>query len=120
MTVAALSTFRQALSGCEIAVLADISAGSVLAWDSALKWPQEQLDALCDLASRALSIGAPLPTTAVVADALGCQVFIRIAANSDEVLCGVFAPDQDLDDVLMEGRRFCTVLDAQDTSEGPT
>ncbi|MFW2543885.1 hypothetical protein ACN2XU_14680 [Primorskyibacter sp. 2E107] len=114
MTGAPLAEFRRGFAGCEIAVLADVSARSVLAWDSAVKWPQEHLDALCTLAAELLSISAcgavREPETAVLADPIGTKVFVRAAPGSHEVLCTVFAPTAVFDGVFDASRTLCAAM----------
>ncbi|MDU8913551.1 hypothetical protein [Aestuariicoccus sp. MJ-SS9] len=110
-----LQAFRKDQDGCEIVAFADVAARTVLAWDSALKWPQEHLDALCDLAARALSVGAEGPQTdavqtAIIARPTGCHVFVRAAPGLDEVLCCVFAPGADIDGVLSGAVQLCASL----------
>lgn len=81
-------------------MLADISAGSVLASDCAVKWPQEQLDQLCSLAGQVLSFGAQERALALLAGPLGCHVFLRLGEGSGEVLCSVFAAAPELDQLV--------------------
>ena len=114
-TIKPLEAYRKELVGCEIAVFMDISARTVLAWDGALKWPQEHLDNLCDLALRVLSVGsegenANRPQTAILARPTGCFVFLRAAPGASEVLCCVFAPDADFHHSYDAGRHLCAVL----------
>lgn len=115
MTASSLAAFRQAHAGCEIAVLADISAGSVLAWDGAVKWPQEHLDALCARAKAALSLGAPPPQSAILSQPFGIEVFVRAEQNPGEVLCSVFAPGAALDGIVADSRTLCAAALSPDT-----
>ncbi|WP_136440789.1 hypothetical protein [Pacificoceanicola onchidii] len=91
-------------------VLADISAGSVLAWDGAVKWPQEHLDALCARAKAALSLGTPKPQSAVLTQPFGTEIFVRAEQDASEVLCSVFAPKAALDTVIEQSRMLCTAI----------
>ncbi|MCC1493799.1 hypothetical protein [Cognatishimia sp. F0-27] len=115
MSTKPLQMFRSALPGCEIAVLTDVSTGTVLAWDGSVKWPQEALDALCAQARQVLALGqrrAPLhePQTAVLATALGVQCFLRAAPGAQEVLCCVLASGSDVDAALDAGAAACAIL----------
>ncbi len=96
-------------------VFADIAAKTVLAWDGALKWPQEHLDDLCALAAQVLAIGvgvdpAAEPQTAILARATGCFVFVRAAPGANEALCCVFAPYCDIDNTFAAGKALCSDL----------
>ena len=98
MTIDALKSFRQKIAGCEIAVLMDLSTGTVLAWDSDLKWPQEELDDLCDLAARLLTTGPVFGpgqgrTRAILARETGCHIFQRVSPTGGEVFGCVLAPE---------------------------
>ncbi|WP_170125404.1 hypothetical protein [Jannaschia seohaensis] len=83
----------------------DLSTGTVLAWDSDLKWPQEELDALCGLAARLLSAapgnGPEMGMMrAMLATETGCQVFQRGTPQGDEVFGCILAPEAAIDDVF--------------------
>ncbi len=114
-TIKPLEAFRQEFVGCEIAAFMDISARTVLAWDGSLKWPQEHLDDLCDLARNILAVGTKAetveePQTAMLARPTGCFVFLRAAPGASEVLCCVFAPGAEVDHFFAEGKRLCADL----------
>ena len=115
MTIGPLEAFRKDFAGCEMVVFADIVAKTVLAWDGALKWPQEPLDDLCEMAAQVLAIGAdvdPLaePQTAIFARATGCFVFLRATPGASEALCCVCAPDCDISQAFTEGKALCADL----------
>ena len=114
-TIKPLKAFRQELEGCEIAAFVDISARTVLAWDGSLKWPQEHLDALCDIARSVLTVGSKAeaveePQTAMLARPSGCFVFLRAAPGANEALCCVFSPNAEVDHSFAAGRNFCAEL----------
>ena len=110
-----LEAFRQEFEGCEIVAFLDISARTVLAWDGPLKWPQEHLDDLCEIARSVLTVGAEAeivqePQTAMLARPTGCFVFLRAAPGVSEVLCCVFSPNAEVDHSYAAGRRLCAEL----------
>lgn len=108
MTPQALRAFRAALPDCELAVYADLGARTVLGADSALRVPQEYLDALCDCA--AFLFGAlPDPDAPPVEEILfagptGGRGFFRAAAEPGEALCVICTPDADLDRLAAAAR----------------
>ncbi len=107
MIVDALRTFRQGIAGCEVAALADVSSRTVLAWDSALKWPQEQLDGLCGMAAQLLAPGA---RQAVLMRETGSHVFLRSTPDGMEVLCCLLAAGMPLDAVFDAADALCADL----------
>ena len=115
MTVKPLKALRTEFDGCEIAILVDISTGIVLASDGALKWPQEKLDTLCQLATQVMAIGSDATAvhemqTAMLVRATGVHTFVRAAPGANEILCGVFAPGSDLDGVFEACVPLCADL----------
>ncbi|WP_375688550.1 hypothetical protein [Pseudooceanicola sp. LIPI14-2-Ac024] len=82
--------------------LVDIEAGTVLAWDGAVKLPQEEIDALGGTAALVLGDGAG---RAILARPTGTHVFVRAPGGTSEVLCSLFAPGAPLDGVTEESRR---------------
>lgn len=115
MTRHLFDAFRTGLPGCEIVALTDISTGTVLAWSAALKWPQDDVDALCALAGRMLDLGsdtrtgAPTPH-AVIAQPTGTYVIVRAAPDRPEALCCILAPGAAMDTVIATMMRFCADL----------
>lgn len=100
MTPQALRAFRAKLPDCDLAVYADLGARTVLGADSALRVPQEYLDALCDCAAF-LFAAAEAPSDGAVEEILflgptGGRGFFRSAADPGEALCLICAPDADL------------------------
>jgi hypothetical protein len=121
MTRDALKSFRQQTNGCEIALLMDLRARTVLAWDSDLKWPQERLDDLCALAIGLLEPGtagdsAPGQKRAMLARRTGCWAFLRAAPNAAEVLGCVLAPQSDTDGLFERAAALCATLPASDAA----
>lgn len=119
MSADPLAEVRAELNECEIVLFADLGTGTVLAWDAAVKWPQEQLDAVCGLASAALDFGrhdgAEPATTAVLVRPTGIHLFVRATPDAAEVLCAVFAPHAALDGAAALFHELCAGL----TEEGP-
>ena len=114
-TIKPLEAFRQELEGCEIVAFLDISARTVLAWDGSLKWPQEHLDELCEIARRALTVGSKaetveVPQRVMLACSFGCFVFLRAAPSANEALCCVFSPNAEVDHSFAAGRNLCAEL----------
>ena len=114
-TIKPLEAFRQESEGCEIVAFLDISARTVLAWDGSLKWPQEHLDGLCEIARSILTVGSKAetveePQTAMLARPTGCFLFLRAAPGASEVLCCVFSPNAEVDHSFAAGRRLCADL----------
>ena len=111
MTIKPLEAFRTRFPACELVLLADISALTILAWDGALKWPQEQLDGVCSLAAEVFGFGVgdegPRIETGMIARATGCYTFARAAPGSNEILCSVFAPGADISGVMDDSRALC-------------
>lgn len=100
MTPEDLAAFRAKIPGCELVALVDISARTVLAFDGVVRVGQENLDALCDLASKIIKTGSGLrPGIAHLVGPRGSQVFIKSPQHAEEVLCGVFAARADLYEV---------------------
>lgn len=97
MTLDDLARLRAGFASCELVLLADTSAGTVLACDSAIRLGQEHLDALCGEAVRLLGPDAPVPVRiALRAGPTGCRAFLPAPDNSGEALCLLFAPGADL------------------------
>lgn len=99
MTDGDLRDFRAACGACDLVVLADVAAGTVLMSDSAIRLGQEQLDALCDMACRLFRETDIACDMALLADPLGSRVFLRAASDGSEVLCCRFGPLADLSEV---------------------
>ncbi len=107
MTRDDLARFRSGLASCELVLLADISAGTVLMCDSAIRVGQEHLDALCSTAVRLFDPAAELAARlAVISGPTGCRVFLRASDDSAEALCCLFAPGADLTDLDAAGQHL--------------
>lgn len=76
MPAEALIRLRSELPDCELAMLADLGSRTVLGWDGALKFPQEQLDSLAATAAELLA-RAEAADTAIVSTPTEARVFIR-------------------------------------------
>ncbi|MBY6047849.1 hypothetical protein [Vannielia litorea] len=97
MSLADLEHLRLRLSGCEIAMLADIAATTVLGVSSALAHPQEHYDQLCTQARTALTYGGRPRPYAVLAGPLGVRLHLRAPDHPDEVLSLVLPRLADVD-----------------------
>jgi hypothetical protein len=97
MTQDALARFRAGFATCELAALVDVSTGTVLMTDSAIRLGQEHLDALCASAQDLWPLPAPdWPASAILSGPTGSRVFLRSSRDPTEVLCCLFAPQADL------------------------
>lgn len=98
-----LARIRARFAGCELLVLADVEAGTVLGWDGAVKVPQEELDALCGMAEDLLMADPSGPAHALMVRPTGGHAFLRGPGEGREVLCGVFAPRAGLNGMAEAG-----------------
>lgn len=96
LSLADLERLRLGLPGCEVALLADISAGTVLGVSAALNLPQEHFDGLCDQATRVLSHGGEQRAFGVVASPKGVRLYVRAPDFPEEALGLVLPPSFDL------------------------
>ncbi len=102
-TVAArpkLAAFRSGHSSCDVALWIDIEARIVLAVDSDLLHPQENLDAMCTSAVEALNLppldnDAP-PHQIMFSDRTRAGVVLRDLANPSQALMCTCSPGVDL------------------------
>lgn len=100
MTRDDLAKLRSGFASCELVLLADISAGTVLISDSAIRVGQEHLDALCRTAVRMFDPSAALAARlAVISGPTGCRVFLRAPGSEAEALCFHFAPGAQISDL---------------------
>ena len=111
-----LDAFREGLSGCDIAVLVDLSTTMVLSKSTGGRVPQEELDALAEAAREVLE--GPMSEAALGSDgeapeeALGglvatgaeTRAFLRGAPGRHEALVCVCTPDADVGAVFEGGR----------------
>lgn len=96
-TKQSFAAFRKRLDLCELVALADVSTGTILVSDSAIKLGQEHLDRLCDDARVFLGPADAVDETfALKAGPTGIRAFVRVQERLPEVLCLVFAPDADI------------------------
>ncbi len=108
MTPEMLRHLRRRLADCELILYADIASGTVLASDSRLVYPQENLDTICSCARAFLS--APrlashdLTDEAVFQTPTATRIFMRARADGNEALAAVCGPRTDLAHVLQEMR----------------
>ena len=100
----------KSVKGCNLVAFADISSKMVLLSKSKNPVPQEELDGLCLEAAVAFD-GALAklnetgnPTTAIVANGTGTNVFLRAEPGSNDVLCCMCTTDVDVTALLTAGR----------------
>ncbi|MBS0123693.1 hypothetical protein [Thetidibacter halocola] len=102
-----ITDLRAGFAGCELVVLADLSTGTVLAADSAIKLGQEHFDRECALAAAVFGLSCgPSILSARLVRPTGLRVFARAGAETPEILCGVFAPGGDAAGFTEAARRF--------------
>jgi hypothetical protein len=109
-----LDKLREGLSGCDLVAYADLSSGMVLCTSSAVKRPQEDIDALSVVATAVLKSpltegAAPLLSEgdtdlAIAASAADLRVYLRATPPSEEILMCVCAPDADVASAVSLGR----------------
>lgn len=97
MTPQELKAFRTDLPDCELALYADIGSRTVLGADSALRYPQEYLDALCGCAADLFgALPGSLRDSAdhvVFMGQTGGRIFVRNPSSPSEVLCCICVAD---------------------------
>ncbi len=112
---ATLESMRREISGCDLALLIDISTGMVLSSAQAVRLPQEELDALCARAGEALTgsladsartlTGDEPSMEAVLATTEGSTVCLRGAADRFEALVLLCDPQSSIGEAIDCGRR---------------
>ena len=96
MTHDDLVRFRAGFASCELVMLVDLSAGTVLMSDSTVHLGQERLDRLCETAGTIFAGDLPATGTAILSAPTGSHVFLQSPVDPSEVLCGLFGPAADL------------------------
>jgi hypothetical protein len=116
MTHDALVRFRAGFATCELAALVDVSTGTVLMADSAVRLGQEHLDTLSQIASDLWSGGnGGWPGSVIHSGPTGSRLFLHSPYDEAEVLCCLFGPRADLTQVDAAARRLWdSGLGAQD------
>ncbi|WP_104008465.1 hypothetical protein [Jhaorihella thermophila] len=109
-----LEEIRRTTEGCSVVALADLSTRLVLCAACSDKPPQERLDRLsiraADLLARPSLPGADVAS--VVAGSC-TEVFVRSAADADDVLCCVCGPNVDISELVRRARRGLADLAAR-------
>ncbi len=95
-----LARFRSGQPNCSVALWIDIDAQIILAADSDLLHPQENLDAMCASAAQALSFpplenGTP-PHQVIFSNRSNARVVLRDPACPSQALVSVCSPEVDL------------------------
>ncbi|MDU8943352.1 hypothetical protein [Ovoidimarina sediminis] len=99
-----LKRIREAGPGIEAVAYVDMATSTVLATSSAIDEPQERFDGLCDAAIALLDGADGEPDEAVRMASTEALVVCRSAADQEEALCLVCAPDADVSAVMHHAR----------------
>lgn len=105
-----LDALRKSRNSVETATYLDLSSGTVLYASTAVRQPQERLDALCSTARALFDEAADGSAEAVSFGPTEALVFCRSGEAPTEAICLVCAPDVDLADILQAAHR---ALEAQ-------
>ncbi|MBV7396954.1 hypothetical protein [Mameliella sediminis] len=108
MTRDDLARFRAGFAECELVMLADTSARTVLASDAAIPQGQERLDTLCDMAIALFRGDLPVEGCAIQSGPLGSRLFLQSSADPAEVICLVAGPRADLPGLLDAAQELLT------------
>ena len=95
-----LDALRKSRTAVEAATYLDLSSGTVLYASTAVKEPQERLDALCSTAQALFDETADGSAEAVSFGPTEALVFCRSGEAPTEAICLVCAPDIDLAEIL--------------------
>lgn len=106
-----LDRLRDEAPGCDLVAFGDLSSGLILNWAARSACQREVLDLLMQNATASLALLAPvgLPGGVDLADMgtsvihfteRGAEVFVRLSAASDEVICVACPLDADLERLL--------------------
>lgn len=121
VTREALADFRSKRPDCVLALWTDIEARLVLLVDSDLRYPQESLDALSNLASHVLSFQSndaeAAPDSVVFAERTGNRLFLRDANMQSHALICTSAPGPDPADLLHAMSTFLSPPKALDLTQ---
>lgn len=97
MTPDTLAGLRARCPDCELVALVDVTAGTVLASDAAIRPGQERLDALCAEAAELFGAGMPFAARqACVAGPTGTRLFLRAPTGGEEALCCLLGPGMEV------------------------
>ncbi|WP_300444108.1 hypothetical protein [uncultured Mameliella sp.] len=96
MTRDDLARFRAGFAHCELVMLADTSAGTVLTFASAIHQGQERLDDLCTTACTLFRSELPVFGLAVLSGPRGSKLFLQSPRDPSEVICAVLGPRADV------------------------
>ena len=101
MTPDMLKSLRAQVPDCDLIVYADLGSRTVLSADSALRYPQEHLDALCHCAADLFGAATGSDTAAteqvLFFGPTGGRGFFRNLAEPGEALCCICAAGTDID-----------------------
>lgn len=93
----ALAEFKHRDAGCELVILADVSAGTILATVGQIRHGQEHLDGLCEAAQATLTAATgEIVSSVIEASPVGYRLFVRSARDPDAALLALFSPASDL------------------------
>ncbi|WP_421904583.1 hypothetical protein [Mameliella sp.] len=96
MTRDDLARFRAGFAHCELVMLADTAARTVLTFDSAIHQGQERLDDLCATACALFRADLPVSGMALLSGPRGSRLFLQLPQEPSEVICAVLGPRADL------------------------
>ena len=108
-----LDEMREAVDGCDLVAIADLSSQMVLRASSATKRGQEEIDALTDaaltalagpIAEGAMALTGGAPATAVTMTQSDMHVFLRSLTGRSEALIAICAPDANVSKIVDHGR----------------
>ena len=95
-----LDALRQSRTAVETATYLDLSSGTVLYTSTAVRQPQERLDALCSTAQTLFGEADDGAADAISFGPTEALVFCRSGQASSEVVGLVCAPDVDVPDII--------------------
>jgi hypothetical protein len=110
MVVDELDALRDTNEGCRTIAFSDLSTQMILVTDSGSNLRREALDALCAEAIVTLgmgdkpTLGTQVGTAAIVANKGATRIFVRGAAEPNDVLCCVCTPEVDVVAFLADAR----------------
>ncbi|MCR9276136.1 MULTISPECIES: hypothetical protein [Mameliella] len=106
MTRDDLARFRAGFAHCELVMLADTAAGTVLTFDSAIHQGQERLDDLCATACALFRSDLPARGMAVQSGPRGSRLFLQMPRDPTEVIGAVLGPRADLPAICVAAGRL--------------
>lgn len=106
-----LDALRQSRTSVEAATYLDLSSGTVLYASTAVRQPQERLDALCSTAKAMFDEASEGAAEAISFGPTEALVFCRADHSASEIVGLVCAPDVDVPDILEATHRALRAAD---------